>query len=101
LNVRILSKTRLEDCFVESLTSELQLDGEITPSFIHYLGREGELQYFPAFARPFFRVDAPGLYTLTGIQGNRTLRVTLCHDNKLTGIQRLERLVLGFPDEAS
>ena len=83
----------LEDCFAESLTQEIGLDREILEGFIRHLGKAGELQYFPTFARPFFRLFVSGRFTITGIQGNVSMRVVLCHDNKDQNIAYLKSLV--------
>lgn len=94
--MRIVMNKPLEDCFAESLTQEVGLDDAITERFIHHLGQAGDLQYFPTFSRPYFKLDVRSRYTITGIQGNSSLRVVLCHDNQADSIRHLARLVESF-----
>jgi len=68
----------LEDCFDGSLVREFRLDTVIDEHLVRRLGRLGALQYFPSFARPFFRVDEPSRYCVQGIVGSQTLRATFC-----------------------
>ncbi|PKK88810.1 MAG: hypothetical protein CVV64_17145 [Candidatus Wallbacteria bacterium HGW-Wallbacteria-1] len=75
--MKITEKKQVEDCFDGSLIFELRLSGEITEEMILTLGKTGNLQYFPHFARPFFKLRVAGLYDLKGIEGNRTLRIHL------------------------
>ena len=97
--MRIVMSQPLEDCFAESLTQEIGLSSEITEDFIQYLGLYGELQYFPTFSRPFFRLDKTDCFTITGIQGNQTMRVILCHDNKSRSISCLDQMIRDYQDQ--
>lgn len=94
--MRIVTASTLEDCFVDSLTSELDLDGPLTEAFIRWLGREGHLQYVGHLPRPFFRIDVPDRYSLSGIQGNHRFRVTLCHDRQAANLRHLETVIESF-----
>ena len=94
--MHIVMSRSLQDCFAESLTQELGLSDAITEEFIHHLGTSGELQYFPSFSRPFFKLDVQGRYTLTGIQGTQAIRVVLCHDNQVANIAHLTTLLEAF-----
>jgi hypothetical protein len=94
--MRIVVNKSLEDCFTESLTQELSLDANITEDFIFYLGKAGDLQYFPTFSRPFFRIDVKDRYTLTGIKDTNSIRVTLCHENMADNIKFLNRLICEY-----
>ena len=67
--MKVLAIHELEDCFDGSFRKEILLDREICADFIRYLGQAGTLQYFPHFARPFFRIDGPG-FMLKGIENN-------------------------------
>ena len=91
--MRVVMNRPLEDCFAESLTQEIGLDKAISEGFIRHLGQVGELQYFPAFSRPFFKITVESRYTLTGIQGNSYMRVDLCHGNKMNNVRHLVQLV--------
>jgi hypothetical protein len=73
--MRIVNVKHIEDCFDGSYLHELLFDSEITRGFIVSLGAATQLQYYPDFARPFFKATVPGQFSLKGIEGNRTVRV--------------------------
>lgn len=98
--MKVLGIRPLEDCFDGSFIKEMLLDGAIDADFIHYLGRLGELQYFPMFARPFFRIDDRRRFSVQGIEGNRTLRVTLCRDGLAHWLSELTQLIDAYEDRS-
>lgn len=75
--MKVIKIKHVEDCFDGSLIKELLLSEEITEEFIYKLGVSGEIQYFPHFARPFFKIRVNCIYDLKGIVGNTTLRIHL------------------------
>jgi hypothetical protein len=75
--MNILEMKHVEDCLNGSVIQEVLLSKEISAEFIQILGKEGSLQYFPHFARPFFKLRIEGKLNLKGIEGNTTLRVRL------------------------
>lgn len=75
--MNILELKHIEDCLDGSTVKEVILDQIITSEFIHALGKEGTLQYFPHFARPFFKVRIDGKLNIKGVEGNTTLRIRL------------------------
>jgi hypothetical protein len=80
--MNIVEIKHVEDCFDGSFIKEILFDREITKEFILYLGNIGKLQYFPGFARPFFRIDAQGV-ALKGVENNNSMRVVLYDRSKL------------------
>ncbi len=84
--VDIVTIRDIEDCLDGSYIKELQLSHEITEAFIKALGSIGDLQYFPHFPRPFFRVDAKGVM-FKGIQSNDTIRVVIWEQEKFEVLQ--------------
>lgn len=56
---------------------EVVFDRPITADFIYFLDKKGDLEYFPAFARPFFKVKVAGHYFLKGIENSLTAHLTL------------------------
>jgi hypothetical protein len=66
----------IEDCFDGSYVHEVLFDTAITRTFIESLRRTTQLDYYPEFARPFFKAVVEGEFTLKGIEGNRTVRIT-------------------------
>ena len=73
----IRSINDLEDCFDGTFIKEVLFCDSVNKEFIHYLGNEGELDYFPDFAKPFFRIYLKGMYFIKGVEGNNTLRLIL------------------------
>lgn len=72
----------IEDCFDGSLIKELLVKVKISKEQIFALGKDGHLQYFPHFARPFFKIRIPGFYDLKGIEGNNSFRIHLKNPTK-------------------
>ncbi len=70
----------LEDCFDGTSMREILLDQPITSDFIKYFEHIARLQYFPDFARPFFKADNKEHFSVKGIEGNCTLRAVLVPD---------------------
>jgi hypothetical protein len=79
--MNIINIKEIEDCFDGSFIKEILFDREVTEEFIKYLGKAGELDYFPSFAKPFYKVQLPGKYIVKGVQGNKTARIILYRDN--------------------
>lgn len=73
--MKVIEVRHVEDCFDGSLIKELLLSGEISQDLIFSLAKGGNLQYFPHFARTFFKIRMPGVYDVKGIEGSRTMRV--------------------------
>lgn len=73
----ILDIKHIEDCFDGSSVKELLLSSPITSTLIQDLGSKGHLQYFPHFARPFFKLRITNKVDLKGIEGNNTIRIRL------------------------
>lgn len=66
-----------EDCFDGTIMKEVQFDEPLEKAFIDYLGTKGTLEYYPSFARPFFKVEVKGHYYVKGIEKNRHLSLVL------------------------
>jgi len=82
--MKVIETRHVEDCFDGSLIKELLLAEEITKQFILLLGKDGNVQYFSHFARPFFKIRLAGLYDIKGIEGNKTMRIHLKNPDKFT-----------------
>ncbi len=67
----------LEDCFDGSFIKEIAFEKPISKEFILYLGGDGKLQYFPKFARPFFKLVKQRKYECKGVEGNLAIRIIL------------------------
>lgn len=75
--MKVVDIKHVEDCFDGSLIKEMLLAEKISKEQIFALGQDGDVQYFPHFARPFFKIRVQGLFDLKGIEGNQSIRVHL------------------------
>lgn len=75
--MKVLKIKELEDCFDGSFIKEALLDTKVTKQLIYHLGKNGELNYYPDFARPFYKILVKGKYTIKGVEGNKTIRLIL------------------------
>jgi hypothetical protein len=71
----ILAIVDVESCFDGSWIKEVHLNSCITRQFIEYLAPLGAMQYFPDFARPFFKLHVETKYLLKGLEGNSVIRM--------------------------
>lgn len=82
--MKVVDIKHVEDCFDGSLIKEMLLAEEISKEQIFALGQDGDVQYFPHFAKPFFKVRVKGLFDLKGIEGNKSMRVHLKNPKEYT-----------------
>jgi hypothetical protein len=75
--MKVVEIRHVEDCFDGSLIKELLLSHAISQDLIFSLGKGGKVQYFPHFARPFFKIRVAGVYDIKGIEGNMSMRIHL------------------------
>jgi len=94
--MKIVRIRPLEDCLDDSNTKEVLFDHPVDRTFILYLGEAGELQYFPNFARPFFRLDVPDLFVFKGVEGNLTSRIIFNQSQKDQALFRFVSLVESY-----
>jgi len=73
--MNILHTAQVEFCLDGSMTMEYLLDTAVSRSFIEYLGSIGRTEYFPHFARPFFRINRSGSFLVKGVEGDTTIQV--------------------------
>lgn len=91
--VRVKSVRDLENCLESAPVKEIDLDEELTEELMNRLAVQSRLQYFPHFPRPYFRIDKADSWTIQGILGNTTLRVTLTPRIGDEGVERLRCLI--------
>ncbi len=71
----IVSARKVEDCFDGSRVVRYTFDETFTPQRIRALEALGELDHFPDFPRPLFRVRLPGGAEIKGIGGTAECQV--------------------------
>jgi len=74
--VRVTGSLVLENCLDRSVVKEIQLSEPVGEVVMRRLARQGRLQYFPDFPRPYFRLDRSRTYVVQGVFGNTSVRVT-------------------------
>jgi hypothetical protein len=92
---RFLDLRELESCLNSSEAMEVGLDEPVDEGLIRRLGREGTLQYFPHFPRPYFRVDHPSNWLVQGIVGTARLRIQIFGHDRAETLERLRCLIEG------
>lgn len=75
--MKILEMHHVEDCLDGSMIKEIILSRPLDANHIKNLGKEGKLQYYPHFARPFFKLRIDGKLNLKGIEGNTSIRARI------------------------
>lgn len=73
---RVIEIQTLESCLDSSSVCRITLDQELSEPLMHRLATEGDLQYFPHFPRPYFRIDRARKWVLQGVLGTYDIRVT-------------------------
>lgn len=73
----ILEARKVEDCFDGSRVYVYRVDEPWRRETIAQLGALGELDYYPEFPRPFFRLRGRHGMQVKGVEGNDTCRVVL------------------------
>ncbi|MCX6135964.1 MAG: hypothetical protein NTV54_00500 [Ignavibacteriales bacterium] len=91
----IIAIDDVESCFDGSWIKEIHLNSSITSRFIEYLSTLGEMQYFPEFTRPFFKLHVEGKYLLKGIEGNSVIRMIAKPPIEKT-MSQFQHMVLAF-----
>jgi hypothetical protein len=73
---KVIAIRHVEDCFDDDFIKEFELDRPLDERLMKRMAVEAKLQYFPNFPKPFFRIDKRGAYTVQGVIGKATFRVT-------------------------
>jgi hypothetical protein len=82
---------KIEDCFDGSRVYEYRLvQSTIDEAFIKSLAALGQLEYFPQFPRPFFRVRSQDGLQLKGVQDEQTFQVILPSKEQQSRKERFE-----------
>lgn len=91
--MNIIEINDIEDCFDGTFIKEAVFDEIIHEDFVLSLKNFGNLDYFPQFSRPFFKLEVKGDYTCKGVIGNRTVRIILKRSNVEQSLDNFMELV--------
>ena len=75
--MKVIETRHIEDCIDASAIHEIHLDAPITKGLIDRIATMGTLEYHATFAAPFFAVRDKKRFTVKGVQGAYSFRVTL------------------------
>jgi hypothetical protein len=73
---KVVEIRHVEDCFDGDFIKEFELDTAVDEPTMRRMALDARLQYYPDFPRPYYRIDKNGFYTIQGVIGNTTFRVT-------------------------
>ncbi len=91
--MNILERKKIEDCFDGSSVYGYVFDTKWTRETIHELRSLGELEYFPDFPRPFFRLRGEGGLQVKGVEGENNCRVIFPRQKKEVVQENFEKHV--------
>jgi hypothetical protein len=66
----------VDDCLGSTVIREYELDCAVDEKLMRRISTGGQLQFFPHFPRPFFKITKRLAYVIQGVFGNNKLRVT-------------------------
>jgi len=90
--MRITGRKKIEDCFDGSSVYGYLFDAPLCRADILAMKRFGELDYFPDFPRPFFRVRSPEGAFVKGVEGDAGCKVILPRKDR----EKAEKLFEGL-----
>ena len=80
--MNVVDEIKTEDCFDGSTVFKFCFDQIIGRNEIMQLKQLGELDYFPDFPRPFFRLRGTRGFQVKGVEGERDCQVILPKEGK-------------------
>jgi hypothetical protein len=80
--MKISEILKIEDCFDGSSVFQYHFDLPWTRESISVLRQLGELDYFPDFPRPFFRLHTSNGLQIKGVEGEDNCRVIFPRKDK-------------------
>jgi hypothetical protein len=80
--MKLLNIKKLEDCIDGSIIFMYSFNEKIDETFMKKLGEKENLQYYPEFPRPFFKIITADGIQLKGIIGEDNFEVLFPKTNK-------------------
>lgn len=87
---------KVEDCFDGSVIFEYFFDQNIDEKLMKELAQEGNLNYFPDFKKPFFKIYSANGLQIKGIVGENNFEVVYPLNKKWEKKKRFERDLLNY-----
>lgn len=73
--MRLLNEQKKETCFDGSEIYEYYYDNVIEESVMYYLAENGDLSFYPDFAKPFFKIITNDDLQIKGVLGDKSFEV--------------------------
>lgn len=84
--MEVVKSKEIELCLDGTMVVETCLDKQISKEFIFAFKKLGELEYFPQFARPFFKIILPDGSYVKGVEMNFSMRIHYVNKSTLEKI---------------
>ncbi len=98
------SKCDIDLCPSGPATYRYTIDGTIDTAAIRRMGADlgGELEYFPAFARPFYRIySREKKIQIRGVEGEKDFTVAFMGRENTASISFFDAVVGALPEQVS
>jgi len=73
--MELIDIKKVEDCFDGSVIFQYAFDKEIDKTLMEKMGKRGNIQYYPEFLRPFFKIVTADGLQVRGTIGNNKFEV--------------------------
>jgi hypothetical protein len=90
--LNILNKELLDDCLGGSAYYRLTLDSPLTAELIKSFPPEGELEYHPDFAHPYFQFKGNQRFIIKGLEGERICKLIIPSDSSNSLYHEVQQL---------
>jgi len=97
--MKIVAVREVDDCFDNTVSRDVVFDQPTDLEFIVSLGKIGRLRYYHNLAKPFWRLQVEGLFSLKGIQRNNVARLVFMKGHYAESIEMLVDAVNRFSRE--
>lgn len=97
--MKIVAVREVEDCFDNTVSRDVIFDQPTDLEFIVSLGSIGRLRYYHSLAKPFWRLQVDGLFTLKGVQRKNVARLVFKKGRYAESIEMLVDAVNRFSRE--
>jgi hypothetical protein len=91
--LRVVDIRKKEDCFDGGMIYEYLFDEGFPQPLMHRLAEGGNLQFFPQFAKPFFKLVTADGAQIKGIIGDRSIEVLFPRTRKMERKAEFEALL--------
>ncbi len=95
--MRIVKSNKFKKCRDGTIMNEFLLDEKITPQFLEYLGRFGEVTILSTLDPPFYSCRLEEYLTMKGMLDDTAVHIKFNRDSLEAGREYLHTLLDGYP----